>query len=135
MSNYAKRAVYRLGHQGRGIDLAADRLDYRRDSRSVVAAPEGFTDLSESLRGGIYLLCEAGEVVFVGEANGSMLEAIAAKAGPQPKFLPNIRFDQVLIRPCHPDRRAALRAELIATYRPRYNLPAVQPVRRPQAVP
>lgn len=121
VSRYAVRAVNRLGHTGAGIDLGEAALDYRREVRERLPAPAGFTDLSESLRGGVYLLVDSGEVVYVGEATSAMLSAISAKLGPQPRFLPKIRFDQILIRPCHPDRSAALRAELIATYRPRYN--------------
>jgi hypothetical protein len=120
MSRDAVRAVYRLGHTN-GFGRVDEALDYRRDVREAVEAPEGFIDLSESLRGGVYLLALAGEVVYVGEATGWMLDAIAAKLGPQPRFLPKIRFDQILIRPCHPDQIAGLRAELIATYRPRFN--------------
>lgn len=120
VTNYAKRVIGHLGGH-RHIDLAAGALDYRRDVRETLDPPEGFVDLSEALRAGVYLLVADGEVVFVGEATSSMLAAISAKLGPQPRFLPKIRFDQILIRPCHPDKMASLRAELIATYTPRYN--------------
>ena len=91
-----------------------------------------FTDASELLGGGVFVLLDRGEVVFVGRASGPMLPRIAAlRASERPKFLARIPFDQVLIRRVHPDRAEALRATLIATHRPKFNeaSPATAPLR------
>jgi hypothetical protein len=46
-----------------------------------------FTDATELLHGGVFVLLDRGEVVFVGRASGPMLPRIAAlRASERPKF-------------------------------------------------
>jgi len=87
---------------------------------------EEFTNATELLRGGIYVLVYRGEVMFVGAARGPMLAKIAtARSTDRPKWMPKIPFDQILIKYIHPDRINFARAELIATYQPKFNHDAV----------
>ncbi len=70
---------------------------------------DGFDDISDLLRGGVYILRYRNRTVFVGKAK-SMLPLIAAHRSNARQTLPTwfpvrgIVFDQILIRPCHPDR-------------------------------
>ena len=83
---------------------------------------DGFVDATALLGAGVFVLVYRGEVVYVGKATGPMLAKIAALRGTdRPKWLPNIRFDQVLIRRVHPDRIAAVRMDLIAEFQPKHN--------------
>jgi hypothetical protein len=82
----------------------------------------GFVDVSGLLSGGVYLLVHRGAVVYVGRASGAMLPKLAALRGDMPKWFPRIKFDQVLIRPCHPDQISRLAAALIAEHRPKHNI-------------
>lgn len=83
---------------------------------------EDFTDATELLGGGIFLLLAAGQVVYVGKSSRPMLARIAnLRSKDRPRWMPTIRFDQVLIRFVHPDRIDLAYADLVATYRPRYN--------------
>jgi len=90
---------------------------------------DGFSDVSELLGGGVFLLLAKGSVVFVGRANSStMLAKIAhARGKDRPKWLPTIRFDQVLIRKVHPDKINDLYFDLIAEYQPKYNAECATP--------
>jgi hypothetical protein len=95
---------------------------------------EGFADISAVLAGGVYVLRARGRVVFVGAANKSMLSRIATHRNlarkPQKAWLPiqGIVFDEILIRPEHPDRVQDLVNKLIEEYKPHYNLPAPSPM-------
>jgi hypothetical protein len=52
-----------------------------------------------------------------------MLAKIATlRSTDRPKFLPTIRFDEILIRHIHPDRIESIKSALIAEYRPKHNL-------------
>ena len=90
---------------------------------------DGFTDASEILRAGIYLLLSRGRVVFVGKSSKPMLPIIATlRSKDRPKFLQRIDFDQVLIRTVHPDRLNETYYSLIAEYQPKHNMePMVVP--------
>jgi hypothetical protein len=96
---------------------------------------DGFADVSGVLAAGVYVLALAGRVVYVGRAKrmGDLVSAhkrLSRRAKPWCP-VPGIEFDQVLIRPCHPDAVDALVAELIAQHRPRANLdPRIVPFRR-----
>lgn len=89
----------------------------------------GFIDASAMLRGGIYALEYQGKVVYIGKAK-SMLVRIythrnnARKRAPpwMPPSAKGIVFDNVWVRPCHPDEVDDLEHALINFYRPRYNI-------------
>ncbi len=87
---------------------------------------DGFTDASEILRAGVYLLLHRGRVVFVGKTTKPMLPIIATlRSKDRPKFLQRIDFDQVLIRWVHPDALITTYHSLIAEYQPKHNLEPV----------
>ena len=95
---------------------------------------EGFTDISDSLRCGVYALCAKGVVIYVGKSKkmlgrinshrqawadkrrGKAESWIAERLG-----IPGLLFDQVWVRPCHPDEIDRLESDMINLYKPRYN--------------
>ena len=91
---------------------------------------EGFVDASLALKGGVYALVYRGEVVYIGKAKRmltrvySHLHIWASKRqGRVPSWLPidGIYFDEVFLRPCHPDDIDRLEREMIELYKPRLN--------------
>lgn len=93
-------------------------------------AIEGFTNVSVTLSGGVYLLVRKGEVIYVGKAKRMLnrltahLSVWAAKKKERiPSWMPirGIYYDEVLVKPTHPDLIDAEEARLIDLYRPRYN--------------
>lgn len=100
---------------------------------------EGFADVSETLRCGVYALVYQGVVVYVGQSK-CMLTRIyshrnARRSKDLPKWFPikGIQFDEIHVRPCHPDRIDALERELINLYKPRHNtqLKTTLPIGKP----
>lgn len=93
---------------------------------------EEFTDVSDILRAGVYLLVSAGEVVYVGKASRSMLGLLNAHRAGDTRTawfpIPAVRFDRVLVSFIHPDRLEATYQALLAEHNPRYNT-------RPRAIP
>lgn len=88
----------------------------------------GFTDATELLRGGVFVLLAKGKVVYVGRSSGPMLAKIAnLRSSDRPKWLPKIHFDQVLIRFVHPDQVAGVVFDLIATHQPKHNAAEILP--------
>ena len=84
---------------------------------------DDFTDASEILRAGVYLLLHRGRVVFVGKTTKPMLPIIATlRSKDRPKFLQRIDFDQILIRWVHPDVLIPTYHSLIAEYQPKHNI-------------
>lgn len=91
---------------------------------------DGFSEVSEVLRCGVYALAREGVVVYVGKAK-RMLSRIEAhrsnwgrKAMPawMPASLRGVLFDQVFIRPCRVEDLDRIEAEMIDRYRPRFNI-------------
>lgn len=98
-------------------------------------ALNGFTDISDSLRCGIYALCAKGVVIYVGKSKrmlgrinshrsawadkrkGKAESWIAERLG-----IPGLLFDQVFVRPCRPDELDSLESQMINLYKPRYNV-------------
>lgn len=94
----------------------------------------GFTDISDSLRSGVYALCAKGVVIYVGKSKkmlgrinshrqawadkrrGKAESWIAERLG-----IPGLLFDQVWVRPCRLDELDQLEADMINLYKPRYN--------------
>lgn len=93
---------------------------------------DGFADVSQMLRCGVYALAKDGVVVYVGKSK-TMLSRVAAHRSQWGKksfreTLPRgILFDQIFIRPCHPDKVDALEAEMINRYKPRLNVALKKP--------
>ena len=57
---------------------------------------EDFADISECLRGGIFVLLYRGEVVYIGKASRAMLGTISnLRSKNLPSWMPRITFDQV----------------------------------------
>ena len=92
---------------------------------------DGFTDVSDVLRAGVYALVKAGVVIYVGKSK-SLYQRIyahrhtaknAAKGKPIPSWLPikGFVFDQVFVCPCRLEDLDQLEAEMINRYKPRYN--------------
>lgn len=90
----------------------------------------GFIDVSQVLRGGVYILAHQGTIVYVGKAKVMLGRVYQHRVRwgtksrkPVTGVIPpkGILFDQVFIRPCHGAEVDALEASLIAKYRPRYN--------------
>ncbi len=95
---------------------------------------EGFTDISDSLRCGVYALCAKGTVIYVGKSKkmlgriNSHRQAWADKRRGKAESwiadrlgIPGLLFDQVWVRPCRPDEIDALESDMINLYKPRYN--------------
>lgn len=96
---------------------------------------DGFTDISDSLRCGVYALASRGVVIYVGKSKkmlgrinshrsawadkrrGKAESWIADRLG-----IPGLLFDQVWVRPCRPDQLDALEEQMINLYKPRYNV-------------
>jgi hypothetical protein len=107
-----------------GAKRATDNPDAWWDWRSgpMAVAVEGFVDVSAILGGGVYILANAGEVVFVGRASGTMLTKIASERSvDRPKWLGKVTFDQVLIRRMANDKIAGEVVRLIAEFQPKHN--------------
>ena len=94
---------------------------------------DGFVDVSQVLRAGIYLLCHRGQVVYVGKSK-SMYSRIythrnqwnnakRGKAGPAwlPNSVKGILFDEVHIQSCMLEECDRLEAAAIARFQPKYN--------------
>lgn len=90
----------------------------------------GFTNVSDMLKGGVYILVHRNEVVYVGKSKRMLnrvtahLSAWSAKRREKmPMFLQKmgIFYDEVHICPCHPDRIDELEQKMIDLFRPRNN--------------
>lgn len=90
---------------------------------------DGFTDLTEILRCGVYALGYRGSVVYVGKAKCG-LSRIATHRANRAKRLPTwapaslrgVLFDEIHFLPCHPDTVDETERQMIARYRPRLNI-------------
>lgn len=101
--NYVARTIDRIGGE-RAVDLRAGPI------RAAKVA--GFTDLASRVNSGIYLLCLRGEVVRICKVRKNFNEVVAGLRQ-RPAVL-SAEFDQVLIRPIHPDDIDREYAELIS---------------------
>lgn len=91
---------------------------------------EGFVEITQVLREGVYILMHHDKVVYVGKAKVMLgrLYQHRVRWGTKSRtrvsgVIPpkGILFDRILIRPCALDEVDRLEAELIAAHRPRYN--------------
>ena len=106
---------------------------------------EGFVDVGEILCSGVYALVHRRQVVYVGKSK-NMLTRIYShrhvygdRRGKRKQFpswypIKGILFDRVWVRPCPLDQMDSLEREMIARYRPRYNILLVPPRPLPVAV-
>ena len=90
---------------------------------------EGFTNISESLRCGIYALAIKGKVIYIGKSKCMLVRIYShrnakSKKGSLPSWFPvkGIAFDEVHVQPCHPDRLDKLEFDMINLYKPRLNI-------------
>lgn len=93
---------------------------------------DGFSDVSEILRGGVYILVAKGVVIYVGKSK-SMLARVNThrkkwvdkrKGNKLADFIPipGLLFDEIHIRPCRLDEIDALERQMIDRYKPKYNV-------------
>jgi hypothetical protein len=88
---------------------------------------EDCLDVSAVLKSGIYILCAKGKVVYVGQSKCMLVRAYSHRNTRNNKSLPKavqakgIAYDEIHIRPCHPDQIDALEIELINKYKPVFN--------------
>ena len=89
---------------------------------------EGFTNISEALRCGIYALVMKGKVIYIGKSKCMLVRIYShrnakSKKGSLPSWFPikGIAFDEVHVQPCHPDMLDKLEFDMINLYKPRLN--------------
>ena len=97
---------------------------------------EGFVNVSDVLRSGIYVLAYKGEVIYIGQSK-RMLNRLAAhmsawaakRKAKQPHIIAKlgIYYDEVHIMPVHVDRLDEVERKLIDLYRPRLNVQHKRP--------
>lgn len=93
---------------------------------------EGFTEVGDMLRSGVYALCAKGVVIYVGKSR-SMIGRINAhrrawidkKKGQswltESLGIPGLQFDQIFILPTPLHLLDSVEREMIDKYKPRYN--------------
>lgn len=94
---------------------------------------EGFDEVGDILRSGVYALCAKGVVIYVGKSK-SMIARIGAhrrawidkKKGQawltESLGIPGLQFDEIHIRPTPLHLLDSTEREMIDKYRPRYNI-------------
>lgn len=89
---------------------------------------EGFTNISEALRSGIYALLSKGKVIYIGKSKCMLVRIYShrnakSKKGALPSWFPirGITFDEVHVRHCHPDAIDRLEFDMINLYKPKLN--------------
>lgn len=89
---------------------------------------DGFVDVSEMLRSGVYALGYRGAIVYVGQSKCMLVRVYShrnarSKKGRLPSFYPirGIVYDEIHIMSVHPDQLDAVEREMINRYKPKYN--------------
>lgn len=89
---------------------------------------EGFTDISHSLRCGVYALVSKGRVIYIGKSRCMLVRIYShrnakSKKGSLPSWFPikGITFDEVHVHPCHPDSIDRVEFDMINLYKPKLN--------------
>lgn len=89
---------------------------------------DGFVDMSQMLRSGVYALGYRGSVVYVGQSKCMLVRVYShrnarSKKGRLPSFYPikGIVYDEIHIMPVHVDRLDEVEREMINRYKPKYN--------------
>ncbi len=95
----------------------------------VFMEQDGFFDVSDLLRSGIYALTWRGEVVYVGQTvrlfqrlYAHAMGRLKRKVTMGRKTIKGSTFDGILILPCAESDLDRLEAEFIQKYQPRYNV-------------
>lgn len=90
---------------------------------------QGFSDVSQVLKQGIYALVAGGRVVYIGKAKQPLARIYTHRSNARkrsPAWLSDLAkgivFDEVHVMPCHPDQIDELEHALIHFYKPRYNI-------------
>jgi hypothetical protein len=116
----------------KAVDLTDQALDHRLALRQASPEIPGFIDATSLLGPGIFILLREGRVVYIGRASSPMLPKLAAiRSDSRPKWLPKIRFDEVLIRRVHPDALDSVYTQLLAEFQPEGNLDVAPALRDP----
>ncbi|MGH7744059.1 MAG: hypothetical protein ACREQ5_04465 [Candidatus Dormibacteria bacterium] len=103
------RVIERLG-----AERMVPKAEFGYPAQGKVKVPEGWESLGAGLRIGVYALVRDGKVVFVGKAKVPIeLVAEHRDRSEKPSWWPVkvIEFDEVWIKPSHPDRVDAELAE------------------------
>lgn len=88
---------------------------------------DGFTDITHSLKCGVYALAYQGRIIYVGKSKSMLGRIYSHRTAKNKKNLPSwfpikgLTFDEVHVHPCHPDRVDELEYKLVNQYKPRYN--------------
>jgi hypothetical protein len=90
---------------------------------------DGFTNISDALRCGIYALCYRGQVIYVGQSKCMLVRVYShrharnKKAAQLPSWFPirGIVYDEVHVLPVHPDRLDEVEREMINRFKPKLN--------------
>jgi hypothetical protein len=92
----------------------------------------GFLNITASLRSGCYLLAHRGVVIYIGQAKTLLGRVYThrnlwgqkarGKRGPDWMPIKGILFDEVHICPCPTDKLDEFERELIALYKPKFNI-------------
>ena len=91
----------------------------------------GFINITDSLKGGVYILKHKGKIVYIGQSKCMLPRVYAhrslsrrAPGSDVPKWLPikGIQFDEILILPCSESTRDQVERELIGLYMPLHNV-------------
>lgn len=92
---------------------------------------DGWTDVSEVLRRGIYMLLHRGKVVYIGKARLPLAFIAShrelANRKQETAWVParGITFDQVLVKEFSANRIDIELADLLAIYNPKHNKPEI----------
>lgn len=89
---------------------------------------DGFVDVSQMLRSGVYALGYRGKVVYVGQSKCMLVRVYShrnarSKKGRLPSFYPvkGIVYDEIHVMPVHPDRLDEVEREMINRFKPKFN--------------
>lgn len=93
---------------------------------------DGFDDVTEIMRCGVYALVSKGKVIYVGKSKGMLARVythrqnwIARRRGRGiPDWLTPVKgilFDEIHVCPCSLDRLDSVEREMIDRYKPKYN--------------
>jgi hypothetical protein len=89
---------------------------------------DGFVDVSQMLKCGVYALGYQGKIIYVGQSKCMLVRVYShrnarSKKGRLPSWYPvkGIVYDEIHIMPVHPDRVDAVEREMINRYKPKYN--------------
>lgn len=90
---------------------------------------EGYSSAGGLLVAGVYALVLRGKVVFVGKAKLPLAfvashRELAHTSHTDFVLAKGVVFDDVWVRPCHPDEIDSEYTRMLAKYKPRHNRPA-----------